>query len=235
MIIIPAVDVREGNVVRMRHGRLDETVVYTDDPVDAARAFARDGASWIHVVDLDAAFGTGSNRAVIADVARETGVSVQVGGGLRSLPLVEGVLEFGAARVVLGTEAIVDGAFLDECLRRYVERVVVALDTDGDVVKVRGWTEPAGGFDEVLDRLVRAGVPRLLVTAIARDGTLEGPDLDLYRRVTAAVEVPVLASGGVGSLDDLRRLARVGVEAVIVGKALYEGNFTLREAMEVPV
>jgi len=235
VIIIPAVDVREGNVVRMRHGRLDETVVYTDDPVDAARAFARDGASWIHVVDLDAAFGTGSNRAVIADVARETGVSVQVGGGLRSLPLVEGVLEFGAARVVLGTEAIVDGAFLDECLRRYVERVVVALDTDGDVVKVRGWTEPAGGFDEVLDRLVRAGVPRLLVTAIARDGTLEGPDLDLYRRVTAAVEVPVLASGGVGSLDDLRRLARVGVEAVIVGKALYEGNFTLREAMEVPV
>ena len=235
MIIIPAVDVREGNVVRMRHGRLDETVVYTADPVDAARAFARDGASWIHVVDLDAAFGTGSNRAVIADVARETGVSVQVGGGLRSLPLVEGVLEFGAARVVLGTEAIVDGAFLDECLRRYVERVVVALDTDGDVVKVRGWTEPAGGFDEVLDRLVRAGVPRLLVTAIARDGTLEGPDLDLYRRVTAAVEVPVLASGGVGSLDDLRRLARVGVEAVIVGKALYEGNFTLREAMEVPV
>jgi len=235
VIIIPAVDVREGNVVRMRHGRLDETVVYTDDPVDAARAFARDGASWIHVVDLDAAFGTGSNRAVIADVARETGVSVQVGGGLRSLPLVEGVLEFGAARVVLGTEAIVDGAFLDECLRRYVERVVVALDTDGDVVKVRGWTEPAGGFDEVLDRLVRAGVPRLLVTAIARDGTLEGPDLDLYRRVTAAVEVPVLASVGVGSLDDLRRLARVGVEAVIVGKALYEGNFTLREAMEVPV
>ena len=235
MIVIPAVDVREGNVVRMRHGRLDETVVYTADPVDAARAFARDGASWIHVVDLDAAFGTGSNRAVIADVARETGVSVQVGGGLRSLPLVEGVLEFGAARVVLGTEAIVDGAFLDECLRRYVERVVVALDTDGDVVKVRGWTEPAGGFDEVLDRLVRAGVPRLLVTAIARDGTLEGPDLDLYRRVTAAVEVPVLASGGVGSLDDLRRLARVGVEAVIVGKALYEGNFTLREAMEVPV
>jgi len=235
VIIIPAVDVREGNVVRMRHGRLDETVVYTDDPVDAARAFARDGASWIHVVDLDAAFGTGSNRAVIADVARETGVSVQVGGGLRSLPLVEGVLEFGAARVVLGTEAIVDGAFLDECLRRYGERVVVALDTDGDVVKVRGWTEPAGGFDEVLDRLVRAGVPRLLVTAIARDGTLEGPDLDLYRRVTAAVEMPVLASGGVGSLDDLRRLARVGVEAVIVGKALYEGNFTLREAMEVPV
>lgn len=235
MIVIPAVDVREGNVVRLRHGRLDETVVYADDPVDAARAFARDGASWIHVVDLDAAFGGGSNRAVIADVARGTGVPVQVGGGLRSLPLVEGALEVGAARVVLGTEAIVDAAFLDECVRRYGERVVVALDTDGDVVKVRGWTEPAGGFDEVLDRLVRAGVPRLLVTAIARDGTLEGPDLDLYRRVTAAVEAPVLASGGVGSLDDLRRLARVGVEGVIVGKALYEGNFTLREAMEVPV
>lgn len=235
MIVIPAVDLREGKVVRLRRGRLDETTVYSSDPVETARAFARDGASWVHVVDLDAAFEVGDNRAVIADIAQEAGVPVQVGGGLRSPSLIDEVLALGAARVLLGTEAIVDPAFLRACVEKHADRVVVALDTDGEVVKVRGWTEPAGAFDEVLERLVEAGVPRLLVTAIARDGTLEGPDLDLYRRVRARVDVPVLASGGVGALDDLRRLARVDVEGVVVGKALYEGAFTLREAIEVPV
>lgn len=234
MIVIPAIDIREGKVVRLRHGRLQEMIVYGDDPVAIARAYAEDGAPWVHVVDLDAAFGVGDNRAVIADVAREAGVPIQVGGGLRSLFLIQVVLEVGASRLVLGTEAILDREFLGECLQRYGDRVVVALDTDGEEVKVRGWTESAGSFDEVLEELVRAGVPRLLVTAIARDGTLGGPDLDLYRRLTD-LRVPVLASGGVSSLEDLRQLARAGVEGVIVGKALYEGNFTLREAMEVPV
>ncbi|HEX6262151.1 MAG TPA: 1-(5-phosphoribosyl)-5-[(5-phosphoribosylamino)methylideneamino]imidazole-4-carboxamide isomerase [Actinomycetota bacterium] len=234
MIVIPAIDVREGKVVRLRHGRLQEVIVYADDPVETARGYAADGAQWVHVVDLDAAFDVGDNRPVIADVTREADVPIQVGGGLRSLYLIEGVLAVGAARVVLGTEAILDPGFLAECVERYGERVVVALDTDGDVVKVRGWTEPAGSFDQVLQRLVRARVPRLLVTAIARDGTLEGPDLDLYRRLSH-LEVPVLASGGVSSLEDLRGLARAGVEGAVVGKALYEGHFTLREAMEVPV
>lgn len=234
MIVIPAVDIREGKVVRLRHGRLQEMIVYAHGPVEAARGFAEDGAQWVHIVDLDAAFDAGDNRSVIADVAREAGVPIQVGGGLRSLFVIEGVLAVGASRVVLGTEAILDQDFLVECVERYGDRVVVALDTDGDVVKVRGWTEPAGSFHEVLDRLVRTGVPRLLVTAITRDGTLKGPDLDLYRRLTG-VRIPVLASGGVASLGDLRALARVGVEGVIVGKALYEGAFTLREAMEAPV
>jgi len=235
VIVIPAVDLREGKVVRLRRGRLDETTVYSSDPVETARAFAREGASWVHIVDLDAAFEAGDNRAVIADVARGAGVPVQVGGGLRSPSLIDEVLALGAARVVLGTEAIADPAFLRACVEKHADRVVVALDTDGEAVKVRGWTEPAGAFHEVLERLIEAGAPRLLVTAIARDGTLEGPDLDLYRRVSARVDVPVLASGGVGSLDDLRRLARVDVEGVVVGKALYEGAFTLREAIEVPV
>lgn len=234
MIVVPAVDVREGKVVRLRHGRLQEMIVYADDPVETARSYAGDGARLIHLVDLDAAFEVGDNRSVIADVARGADVPIQVGGGLRSLFLIEGILALGASRIVLGTEAILDEEFLVECVERYADRVVVALDTDGEVVKVRGWTEPAGSFDDVLKRLVRAGVPRLLVTAIARDGTLEGPDLDLYGRLTD-LEVPVLASGGVGSLEDLRSLAEVGVEGVIVGKALYEGSFTLREAMEVPV
>lgn len=235
MIVIPAVDLREGKVVRLRRGRPDEMTVYSRDPAETARVFAADGASWVHVVDLDAAFGVGDNRAVISDLARVAGTAIQVGGGLRSRALVEEVLALGAARVVLGTEAIVDPAFLGACVERYGDRVVVALDTDGDEVKVRGWTEPAGEFAEVLERLVDAGAPRLLVTAIARDGTLEGPDLDLYQRVMDRADLPVLASGGVGSLDDLRRLARVEVEGVVVGKALYEGAFTLREAMEVPV
>lgn len=235
MIVIPAVDLREGKVVRLRRGLLDDVTVYSSDPVETARSFARDGASWVHVVDLDAAFGVGDNRAVIADIARDAGVPVQVGGGLRSSSTVQEVLGLGAARVVLGTEAILDAEFLRACVERYGDRVVVALDTDGDVVKVRGWTEPAGRFDEVLERLLEGGAPRLLVTAIARDGTLEGPDLDLYRRLRAHTETPVLASGGVGSLDDLRGLARVEVEGVVVGKALYEGAFTLQEAIEVPV
>jgi phosphoribosylanthranilate isomerase len=234
VIVIPAVDLREGKVVRLRRGRPDEMTVYSRDPAETARVFVADGASWVHVVDLDAAFEVGDNRAVISDLARVAGTAIQVGGGLRSRSLVEEVLALGAARVVLGTEAIVDPAFLGACVERYGDRVVVALDTDGDEVKVRGWTEPAGGFAEVLERLVDAGAPRLLVTAIARDGTLEGPDLDLYQRVMDRADLPVLASGGVGSLEDLRRLARVEVEGVVVGKALYEGAFTLREAMEVP-
>lgn len=235
MIVIPAIDIREGKVVRLRHGRLQDAIVYADDPVETACSFAEDGATRIHVVDLDAAFGVGENRAVIADVARRCGVPIQVGGGLRSVSLAEGALAAGAARVVLGTEAIVDRGFLAECVGRYRERLVVALDTDADVVKVRGWTEPAGTFDEVLERLIQEEVPRLLVTAISRDGTLTGPDLNLYLRVMERTDIPILASGGVASLEDLRGLSRAGVEGVVVGKALYEGAFTLREAMEVPV
>ena len=232
MIVIPAVDVRGGRAVRLVRGRPEEETVYADDPAEATARFEAEGAECIHLVDLDAALGTGENREAIRRAVERTAISIQVGGGLRSLEAVEGVLETGAARAVLGTEAVTDPGFLRACLSRWGERIVVAADVQGNRVQVRGWTEDAGALEEVLARLDAAGAPRYLVTAVARDGTLEGPDLDLYPRVRKLTDRPVIASGGVGALEHIRALAGAGVEGVVVGRALYEGAFTLREAVE---
>lgn len=233
MIVYPAIDVRGGKVVRLTRGRLQEVVVYADDPVAVAERFAAAGAEWLHVVDLDAAFETGDNRAVIHRIVEAAGIPVQAGGGLRSLYTVETLVEMGVARVILGTEAVGDPEFLQECLERHGEKVVVALDTDGTQVLVRGWTEGAGAYEEVLEALEQAGAPRFLVTSVPVDGTLAGPDLDLYRRTVARTKVPVIASGGVASVDDLPSLADTGVEGIVIGKALYEGTLDLREARGV--
>lgn len=232
MIVIPAVDVLHGKAVRLLRGNPGEATVYADDPADPAAGFARDGAERVHVVDLDAALGDGENTEAIRRVAEAVPVRIQVGGGLRSLDAIERVLAAGADRVVLGTEAVANPPFLAETLENHDQRVIVALDTEHGEVRVKGWTEDAGPFDDVLARLDAAGAPRYLITAVARDGTMEGPDLELYRRTLALTDRPVLASGGVGSLDDLRALATIGVEGVIVGKALYEGAFTLTEALD---
>lgn len=230
MIVIPAVDIRGGKAVRLLRGHPSEMTVYADDAAGAAATFARDGAALVHVVDLDAALGHGDNTEAIRRLSSVT--TVQVGGGLRSPEAVDAMLEAGAARVVLGTAAVADPAFLAAALERHGERVVVALDTEGGQVRVKGWTEDAGPFEDVLGRLDAAGVPRYLITAVARDGTMEGPDVALYRRTLALTSRPVLASGGVGSLADVRALADVGVEGAVVGKALYERAFTLAEAIE---
>ena len=232
MIVYPAIDIRGGKVVRLTRGRPQETVVYGDDPVSTARRFASHGAEWLHVVDLDAAFESGDNRPTIHRIVEEAGVPVQAGGGLRSLFTVESLIEMGVARVVLGTEAIADPAFLRECLSHHGDRVVVALDTDGSRVLVRGWRQEGGAYAEVLETLDAAGAPRFLVTSVAVDGTLQGPDVELYRRTMDLTSVPVIASGGVAGLEDVRLLASIGVEGVVVGKALYERAFTLPEAAE---
>jgi phosphoribosyl isomerase A len=232
MIPIPAVDVRGGRAVRLTRGSPEATRVYADDPAEVAARFGDQGAALVHLVDLDAALGSGDNRAVIRRAIGAAGVPVQVGGGLRTRAAVREVLEAGAARAVLGTEAVADPGFLRRCLEEHGDRIVVAVDTDGARVRVRGWTEDAGPYEEVLARLAEEGAPRFLVTAVARDGTLEGPDVELYRRTVALTDRPVLASGGVARLDDLRALASTGVEGVVVGKALYEGMFTLPEALE---
>lgn len=232
MIVVPAIDVRHGKAVRLHRGRPDEMTVYGDDPAEMAARLGAGGAALIHMVDLDAALGEGHNRPSILGAIRAAGVPVQVGGGLRSKEAVREVLEAGAARAVLGTEAVADPGFLRACVAEHGERVVVAVDTDVGEVRVRGWTEGAGHFGEVLARLADDGAPRFLVTAVARDGTLAGPDLDLYRRTVALTDRPVLASGGVGSLADLRALAGIGLEGVVVGKALYEGAFSLWDAVE---
>ena len=231
MIVIPAVDVRDGRVVRLTHGRVQELVLYADDPVAVARGFAQDGARRLHVVDLDAALDDGHNRGVIEEIVRESGVPVQVGGGLRSEEAIDAALEVGADRAILGTEAVRDPGFLRRCADRHGDRIVAAVDTDGTAALVKGWTEAGGAYEEVLAGLEEAGAPRFLVTSTKRDGTLRGPDVDLYRRTRTLTSVPVLASGGVGSVEDVRALAGTGVEGVVVGKALYEGAFTLAEAM----
>ncbi len=231
MIVIPAIDVRAGRAVRLVRGRPEEETVYAEDPAEVAAGFAAEGAAYLHVVDLDAALGTGENRETVRRVVGAAGVPVEVGGGLRSLEAVDDVMEAGAERAVLGTRAVADAGFLRACLSRHGERIVVAVDSDGARVRVKGWREDAGAFDEVLAGLHAAGAPRFLVTAVARDGTLEGPDLDLYRRSLRLTDRPVVASGGVSGLDDLRRLAEVGVEGAVVGTALYQGAFTLHEAL----
>lgn len=194
--------------------------------------FAAEGAAWIHVVDLDAVLGRGDNRAVIQGVLAASRASVQVGGGLRTPAAVDEAIVAGAARVVLGTEAVTDESFLPQAVAAHGDRVVVALDVDGERVRIRGWTEDAGTIDESLPRLEAAGAPRFLVTSVSRDGTLEGPDLALYERLTAATSRPIQASGGVRHADDLRSLMGTGVESVVVGRALYEGALSVAEALE---
>lgn len=232
MIVIPAIDVRGGRVVRLTKGVAGSETAYGEDPVDVARRFASEGASWLHLVDLDAALGTGRNLEVLREVVAASPVPVQVGGGLRSLEEVEEALVLGAARVILGTAAIEDPSFLEDVAGRFPGRVIVALDTDGIGVLTKGWTEDAGPLEEVLPRLETAGAARFLATAVDRDGTLEGPDLGLYRRLTALTRLPVQASGGVGGAGHIRALAALPVEAVVVGKALYEGMLTLPAALE---
>ncbi len=219
-------------MVRLHRGRPDEETVYADDPAEVATGFAAEGAAWIHVVDLDAALDHGDNRDVIRALLAAARASVQVGGGLRTPAAIDEVIVAGAARIVLGTEAITDESFLPHAVGAHGNRVVVALDVDGDRVRIRGWTEDAGPIGDALPRLETAGAPRFLVTSVSRDGTLEGPDLALYERLTAATSRPILASGGVRHADDLRSLVATGVEGVVVGRALYEGTLSVAEALE---
>jgi phosphoribosylformimino-5-aminoimidazole carboxamide ribotide isomerase len=232
LIVIPAVDIRRGRVVRLRQGRSEDETAYTDDPVGAATAFAEAGATRLHVVDLDAAFGSGENRDAIRGVLASAGAGVQVGGGIRGLDEAGDLLDAGAERIIIGTEAVKNPAFLEAAVERFGDAVIVAMDVKGDRVRVRGWTDQAGTLEETLPRVLQGGAPRLLVTQVSRDGTLEGPDRALYEGLVSRVDVPVVASGGVRDVNDLRELASTGVEAVIVGRALYEGRMTLEEALE---
>jgi phosphoribosylformimino-5-aminoimidazole carboxamide ribotide isomerase len=232
VIVIPAVDIRRGRAVRLRQGRSEEETAYSDDPESVANAFVDQGAQLLHLVDLDATFGTGDNRDAIRRVLASANAGVQVGGGIRALDEAAGFLNAGAARIVIGTQAVRTPGFLEVAVQRFGDSVVVALDVKGDRVRVRGWTDEAGTLDETLPRVLQNGAPRLLVTQVARDGTLEGPDLALYERLVERTDTPVIASGGVRDAGDLRALSATGVEGVVVGKALYEGRLTLAEALE---
>ena len=231
MILLPAVDVADGRAVRLVRGEAGTETVY-GDPLAAALAWQEAGAEWVHLVDLDAAFGRGSNRDLLASVVKALHVKVELSGGIRDDASLDAALATGAARVNLGTAALEDPDWVRDAIARVGDRIAVGLDVRGTTLAARGWTKEGGELFEVLERLDRDGCARYVVTDVGRDGTMTGPNLDLLRAVTAATTKPVVASGGVSSLDDLRALATVpGVEGAIVGKALYAGAFTLEEAL----
>ena len=230
--LYPAIDLRGGRCVRLYQGDYGRETVYSDDPVAQAQAFAAAGAPWIHVVDLDAArSGEPANRAAIAAIAAAVDVPVQVGGGVRDDAAAGALFAAGVARVVIGTAALEDPAFVRRVARDH--RVAVGLDVRGREVAVRGWVEGSGrDLHDVAVSFADAGVEALIVTQIARDGTLEGPDVDGLKALLTATDLPVVASGGVGTLDHLRTLASYDLAGVIVGRALYEGRFTVADALK---
>ncbi|TQK19245.1 1-(5-phosphoribosyl)-5-[(5-phosphoribosylamino)methylideneamino] imidazole-4-carboxamide isomerase [Microbacterium sp. SLBN-154] len=236
LTLLPAVDVAGGKAVRLTQGEAGSETNY-GDPVEAALDWARQGAEWIHLVDLDAAFGRGSNAAVLRKVIKQVrGVQVEVSGGIRDDASLEAALESGAARVNLGTAALENPEWAADVIGRYGDLVAVGLDVRGTTLAARGWTRDGGDLWTVLTRLESAGCSRYVVTDVTKDGTLRGPNLELLREMTARTPKPVVASGGVSSLDDiaaLRELVPLGVEGAIVGKALYAGAFTLGEALDV--
>jgi 1-(5-phosphoribosyl)-5-[(5-phosphoribosylamino)methylideneamino] imidazole-4-carboxamide isomerase/N-(5'phosphoribosyl)anthranilate isomerase len=233
LTLLPAVDVRHGRAVRLVRGESGSETWY-GDPLAAALAWQRAGAEWVHVVDLDAAFGTGSNRERIAGLVRALDVRVELCGGIRDDETLAAALATGCGRVVLGTGALERPDWVADVIARHGDRVAVELDVRGTTVRSHGWTRDAGDLYETLARLDAAGCARYVVTDIARDGTLGGPNLELLKGVCAATERPVVASGGVSTLADLRAVAALtplGVEGAVVGKALYAGRFTLEEAL----
>lgn len=232
MDLYPAVDIQGGQVVRLRQGDARQSTTYAPDPLAVARDFVRDGARWVHFVDLDRAFGRGDNRDVARRFLAAAPTRVQVGGGLRSADAIEEMLAWGAARVVIGTKAATDPALVDGLLARHgADRLAVGIDARDGQVAVRGWTETFALTPLQLATRVRSqGARTVIYTDVSRDGMLAGPDVD-GARALAALGLDVVASGGVASLDDLRAVRTAGLAGAIVGRAIYEGRFTVREAL----
>ena len=237
MLVIPAVDIREGRCVRLFQGRIEGETVYSTDPVAVALEWASRGAPWLHVVDLDGAFtGRLQNLDVIEEILQRVEVPVQVGGGIRSLESIERLLSLGVARVVLGTVAITDPPLVAQAVARYGERIVVGIDSREGKVAVEGWvaTVEKDAY-EFAAQMKELGVKRIIFTDVSRDGTLRGPDIPSIREMARRSGLKIIAAGGISTLEDimsLRELEREGLEGVILGKALYQGNFTLEEALE---
>lgn len=231
MIVIPAIDLRGGRCVRLFRGDYAAETVYDDDPVEVAVRFQTEGARRLHVVDLDAARQNGSNREIVREICRQVAIPVQLGGGLRTLPAVERAIEDGAARTILGTAAALDPGFVAEAVEHFGDHVLVAVDVKDGRVMTHGWQQEGPRLEDAVPTLTRAGVRRLLVTSVQKDGTMDGPDFDLYARVLELTDLPVVASGGVRVADDVRALRDLGLEAAVVGKALYSGTLRLEEVV----
>jgi len=234
--LLPAVDVADGKAVRLTQGEAGSETDY-GSPLEAAQTWISAGAEWIHLVDLDAAFGRGDNRAVIREVVdASSSVKIELSGGIRDDASLEAALEAGATRVNLGTAALEDPAWTERVIAKFGDAIAVGLDVRGTTLAARGWTKEGGDLFETIERLERDGCSRYVVTDVTKDGTLKGPNLELLQEVCGVTKKPVVASGGISSLDDIAALASlnaIGVEGAIVGKALYAGAFTLEEALEL--
>ncbi len=233
LVLLPAVDVAAGQAVRLVQGAAGSETSY-GDPLDAALAWQAAGADWVHLVDLDAAFGRGSNAELLAEVVGRLDVKVELSGGIRDDGSLKRALATGCARVNIGTAAMENPDWVRQVIADHGDQIAVGLDVRGRTLAARGWTKDGGDLYEALTRLDAEGCARYVITDVLKDGMLRGPNLDLYRDVCSRTQAPVVASGGVSSLADLRALAGltgVGVEGAIVGKALYAGAFTLEEAL----
>jgi phosphoribosylanthranilate isomerase len=233
--LLPAVDVAGGEAVQLVQG-VAGTGGQFGDPWDAAKAWQDQGAEWLHLVDLDAAFGRGSNRELLAEIVGRLDIAVEMSGGIRDTETLEAALATGCRRVNLGTAALEDPEWTASAIAEHGDRIAVGLDVRGTTLAARGWTKEGGDLWETLARLDREGCARYVVTDVNKDGMLKGPNLELLREVCQRTDRPVVASGGVSTLDDvaaIRELVPVGVEGAIVGSALYRGAFTLPEALDV--
>ena len=233
--LLPAVDVKDGRAVRLVQGELARESIY-GSPLEVALDFQKSGAEWLHLVDLDAAFGRGENSALLAEVVGRLDIDVELSGGIRDDESLMRALATGCRRVNLGTAALENPEWTSRVIAEHGDRIAVGLDVRGHVLAARGWTKEGGDLFETLARLESDGCARYVVTDVTKDGTLQGPNLELLKEVCAATKKPVVASGGISSLEDIKALCalrQVGVEGAIVGKALYAGAFTLEQALEV--
>ena len=233
--LLPAVDVKDGRAVRLVQGELDAETAY-GNPLEVALEFQAAGAEWLHLVDLDAAFGRGENSALLAEVVGKLDIKVELSGGIRDDESLRRALATGCVRVNLGTAALENPEWTARVIAEHGDRIAVGLDVRGHVLAARGWTKEGGDLFETIERLERDGCSRYVVTDVTKDGTLKGPNLELLQEVCGVTKKPVVASGGISSLDDIAALASlnaIGVEGAIVGKALYAGAFTLQEALEL--
>jgi len=233
--LLPAVDVKDGRTVRLIQGDLSAETAY-GNPLEVALEFQAAGAEWLHLVDLDAAFGRGENSALLAEVVGKLDIKVELSGGIRDDESLRRALATGCRRINLGTAALENPEWTSKVISEFGDRIAVGLDVRGHILAARGWTQEGGNLFETIERLERDGCARYVVTDVTKDGTLKGPNLELLKEVCAVTRKPVVASGGISSLEDIAALAQLnsaGVEGAIVGKALYAGAFTLQEALEL--
>jgi phosphoribosyl isomerase A len=233
--LLPAVDIKQGKAVRLKQGEISDKTVY-GSPVECALDFQNSGADWLHLVDLDAAFGVGSNSEIVLEVINSLNIKVELSGGIRTDESLAKALATNCDRVILGTAALEDPSWSSKVIKKHGEKIAVSLDVRGETLAARGWVREGGNLYEAITRLASDGCAMFIVTDISKDGTLQGPNFELLEKVCKFSQVPVIASGGVSSLADLKRLVSmqdIGIKGAIVGKALYEGAFTVEEALAV--